>query len=247
MNFTFITGIIERIKTAEGVFDMSNTNIFPTLNSQQKWKFSRVGNQFRLSDGTNVYTFQLPFSGDLPMENFSLKRIKDPPLTDFDRNASVKGMAQVHRATPGSIYFTLQGYKNNPTFLFKHVNENEWLAIPKKSKSLAKQASVLGTIGNTISAIPDFIKNIFMVPGYNPPLFGLGAAGLGMLYHIGRRQFYNTPEENAQEGLKTILKRVLLPGLLVTGSGYLTRGIWGGQNVDNWWRYGTGIPNLVER
>ncbi len=121
-------------KAGESVFDMGNSTMFPAISRQTMWKYSRTPDNkaLHLSDGNHVYHFSLP-EGEQEGE-FALNRETDIPIHEFGKGSKT-GPAQIHRADPGSIYFTLQeGYKN-PTYTFRHVGGNKWRAIPKKKKA----------------------------------------------------------------------------------------------------------------
>ena len=133
----FIEGLQEGFKKeSSDVFSSSpnNASLFPTLNSQSKWKFSRGDKFLRLHDGQKVYAFSFP-SGISHDEEFHALREPDHEPTKFEEGSTSKGLAQVHRADPGSIYFTLQEGKQNPTFTLKHTGENNWRGVPKKRKA----------------------------------------------------------------------------------------------------------------
>lgn len=119
------------LKAAEGLFDLGGSAIFPRIESQAKWRFARKDNHLRLSDGTNVYGFHLPH-GEKHDEDFPAERIDDIPHTSFGEDVTGSGTAQIHRADPGSIYFTLQDGTANPTYTFRHQGGKSWKAIPKR-------------------------------------------------------------------------------------------------------------------
>ena len=118
-------------KQASDIFDLSGQAIFPRIESQTKWKFARANSHLRLSDGTHVYNFHLP-DGEKHDADFPAVRAADIPLTQFQDAADGHGVAQVHRADPGSIYFTLQDGKSNPTYTIKHTGGDTWKVSPKK-------------------------------------------------------------------------------------------------------------------
>lgn len=129
---TMLEGFRETLrlfKQGENVFDMGNDALFPSIQRQTMWKYSRGNNAIYLSDGTHVYGFALP-EGEHHDSEFPLTRQQDIPLTDFGKAGKV-GPAQVHRADPGSIYFTLQEGFKNPTYTFRHVGGQKWRGIPK--------------------------------------------------------------------------------------------------------------------
>lgn len=124
---------VQLAKQGENIFDMGgNVALFPTLQSQAQWKYAKTPKGLQLSDGVNVYHFDTPSGYGNGEEDFPLVRGGDVPITDFGKDAIQKGIAQVHRSDPGSIYFTMQEGFKNPTYTFRHVSDKNWKAIPKK-------------------------------------------------------------------------------------------------------------------
>jgi hypothetical protein len=79
-------------------------------------------------------------------------------------------------------------------------------------------------VGRALFSPGEFVHNVGG-NGQNNVLGSLALAGVGAgagaAYHHGRRALYNTPEENAEEdesGHKTLMKRMLVPGI---GAGVL--------------------------
>lgn len=142
----FLAGLHEYVtlcKQGENVFDMGNHALFPTLTNQASWKFSRQGDKLYLSDGTHVYGFHLPTNTS--EDEFIAQRLAAPSITDFGKTTGARsGTAQIHRADPGSIYFTLQEGYANPTYTLRHVGGDRWKAIPKKK--VAAKAKALDRI-----------------------------------------------------------------------------------------------------
>ncbi len=129
----FMQGINETLqlyKQGNNIFEMKGGNMFPTIDKQHMWQYARGPKHIHFTDGTSTYSF----SGDLGEEDTELEKIPDVPLPDIFTNAEAKGKAQVHRADPGSIYFTLQEGTRNPTYTFRHTGDSKWRAIPKKKK-----------------------------------------------------------------------------------------------------------------
>ena len=123
---------IEEYKNEPSVFDIKGGNLFPHHTSQKMWQFSKGDGQIHFYDGNATYSFK----GDLNPEGQSvLEKTPDVPLPDMYVNHKSKGKAQVHRSDPGSIYFTLQEGKENPTFTFRHSSGSKWVAIPKPRKA----------------------------------------------------------------------------------------------------------------
>ena len=131
-------------KQGQNIFEMKGGNLFPTLERQQMWQYARGPKHLHFTDGTKTYSF----AGDLGDDDTDLEKIPDVPLPDVFANATSKGKAQVHRADPGSIYFTLQEGTKNPTYTFRHTGDSKWRAIPKKKKVKAQMAAPLPGIEN---------------------------------------------------------------------------------------------------
>ncbi|HXB13382.1 MAG TPA: hypothetical protein VNZ45_15450, partial [Bacteroidia bacterium] len=118
---------------SDGIFDKAEgSSILPNIDSQSKWQFARTPGHIHLTDGMTVHVFYLP-EGE-KTEDFPAHKVQDVPIIDFGKDHTSKGTAQVHRANPGLIYFTMQDGHANPTYTFKHTNSHEWHAIPKKRK-----------------------------------------------------------------------------------------------------------------
>lgn len=137
----------------------NNASLFPTSSSQAKWKYAKSTNFLRLHDGQKVYSFSFP-KGHSRDEEFEAHREPDHEHTKFEEGATEKGLAQVHRSDPGSIYFTLQEGKDNPTYTFKHLGESTWRGVPKKRK--AKEVVLPGV---DASAVAEGVKAATI--GYN--------------------------------------------------------------------------------
>ena len=133
----------------------NNASMFPTSSAQAKWRFAKGQNFLRLHDGQKVYSFSLP-SGFGSEGEFAAHREPDHEHTKFEEGADQKGLAQVHRSDPGSIYFTLQEGRDNPTYTFKHVGESNWRGVPKKRK--AREAVIPNV---NIPAVAEGVKAAF--------------------------------------------------------------------------------------
>ncbi len=170
-------------------------------------------------------------------------------LHNFEEGATHKGLAQVHRADPGSIYFTLQEGTKNPTYTYRHVGGENWKAIPKKRKikpekvivdidvtgvkqafvEIMKEANFGHDMnmlaGQMMSRTPDALKSIVMSPGEstNPLMPALLGGGAGLAYDLFKKKVYNTPEENENDGLNKTLLRTLTPALALGGASALER------------------------
>jgi hypothetical protein len=220
------------------IFSAGNVNLFPMITSQQKWRYAKDGDKLHLHDGQRVYSFTAPEpSTEL---DFELHRHGDATDEVFE-SATTKGTAQVHRADPGSIYLTLHEGKENPTYTLKHVFGTQWRGIPKKKKAV-KLADINPSVvaEGFVSALtkkaidlPGILNRVFhagMRPGTSQSVLmnGLLGAGAGGLYHGLRQSIYNTPEENAEENddPRTLLRRVLLPGVGLAGLGALQQNMF---------------------
>lgn len=232
----FTLGYDVAIKLASDLFSQDTGDMFPFSSSQSKWKYHRSEDHLHLVDGYKTHSFKFP--KEHTEEPFEVTKVESKPIHEITETRT----AQVHRSDPGSIYFTLQAGKENPTYTLKHVQGNTWKAIPKKKKEVKipnvdttkvlegfKQANILediGRMGFHTAMLPGEIQ-----PGWARPLVG---AGIGGLYHLGRRGLYNTQAENEEEDKdNTLLKRVALPAAALTLVGGLQRGIFGPKQNDD--------------
>lgn len=232
----FLTGFKDGlVKSAEepaaSIFDIGGA-MFPNVSSQTKWRFARVSDKLHLNDGSHTYSFHLP-DGEQEYD-FPVRKLVEEGH-EFGKDAHSSGTVQVHRADPGSIYFTLQDGHHNPTYTFKHVNAEQWRAIPKSRNGHNKPAIQLdkeaflkaayepGMMDAIVAKLSQGVRGTgkaLMATGNNPLMTaGLGLAG-GAAYDIGKRTLYNSPEENEQETAGDRLKRYLVPsiGLGLTGT-----------------------------
>lgn len=137
----FYAGMAEMIslyKQGSNIFDMHGGSLFPHNTSQKSWEMARDAGNIHFSDGMHTYSFK----GELGDYDTELTMLPDVPLPDlFSSKSLKKHRAQVHRSDPGSIYFTLQEGRQNPTYTLKHMGDNKWKAIPKahKAKDQLKQ------------------------------------------------------------------------------------------------------------
>lgn len=238
---------VEQQTKQADVFSSGNVNLFPQIDSQQKWRYGKETGKLHLHDGQKVYTFSVP--ENTAEEDFEAHRHGDIDIDAFEK-LPAKGTAQVHRADPGSIYFTLHEGKANPTYTFKHMYSTSWRGMPKKKKNKLDKSAFEKGMQETFekTAIFDYLMdklnqaakhipsvgnkafNAFFSLGANSPAKNaLMGAGLGGAYHLGRRALYNTPEENEEENAdpRTALRRVVLPALAFTGLGYLQPDLMG--------------------
>jgi hypothetical protein len=256
-----VEGFAEQMfnKQANAAFDQGNHSLFPNITSQQKWKYIHDDNKLHLSDGNKVYSFG--HSGMKEEEDFPLKREKELEQSEFDKHPAKKGLAQVHRADPGSIYFTLQEGTKNPTLHLKHQGGDDWKATPKKKKKKVGpvvqgnpeevKTAMLNKIADLkkkSEVIPNAINSGYhalMTPGVRLPGLenspwldflgkaGIGA-GLGGAYHIGRQALFNTDEENAQENADktTLLKRLGIPAAALGVGSAMQHNLFGNYYLD---------------
>ena len=249
-NFSdFILGLNDALVKAgneeavPNVFDVKGS-IFPTIASQTKWHFARNHEHLHLSDGNNVYSFHLP-EGEQE-HDFPVVKKESLSIHEFGLDAHGQGTAQVHRADPGHIYFTLQDGHKNPTYTFKHESEDKWRAIPKvKHEShsvigheefIKGASSVFDEQGLAAGVLDKLVKGMdtvgragirgTMALGDDPMLSaGAGLLG-GAAYDLGKRHFYNSNEENEQEDWKNRLPRYLLPAAALGGTGALAKNLF---------------------
>lgn len=116
----------------QGMFSRAGQpSIFPTRESQVKWRFAHDDRGLRLFDGEKVYAFELPdgLAHDKPVT----ARQKEIPVTEFA--GGTEGPVQVHHSNPGTVYFTLQEGRSNPTFTLQHHQGDEWRLIPKPRRN----------------------------------------------------------------------------------------------------------------
>lgn len=232
MNFyfsSFIEGVNDALVKSgyDQVFNV-NGEIFPNISSQTKWQFARTPTHINLNDGANVYSFHMP-EGCKHDEDYPLVKQTGVSLNDFGKDALVKGTAQVHRANPGCIYFTLQDGRTNPTLHFKHIEGDSWRAMPKVKKhkepvTAVHESAFLKGVEDKVAQyeyatnILNFARNAGKtgVKGLlnlgNHPMLSAGAGlAAGAAYDLGKRNFYNSEEENAAETPGQRLRRYVLP------------------------------------
>lgn len=212
-------------KQGNSVFEQ-NGSIFPTITSQSKWQFERKDGHLHLTDGLHVYSFELP-EGEKE-DVFRAKKLERP---NFQFKTKGKA-AQVHRADPGHVYVTLHDGKDNKTYNIQHEFEDNWKVIPKQKKVIKKEAfthELQDKLGTEYPILDKVFKGIdlagrlgirsIMGLGQNPTNSMLLGAGLGGLYDLGKRTFYNTKKENEEETPAQRIARYVIPaiGLGATG------------------------------
>ena len=122
-----IEGFEAELSKYANVFEMTGS-IIPNIDAQTRWKFAKHEHGLQLSDGNNIHHFH--FVEGEQEQDFPMEKKDDVQSNEFNSH----GTAQIHKANPGLIYFTLQDGKKNPTYTFKHVSENQWRAVPKHHK-----------------------------------------------------------------------------------------------------------------
>lgn len=235
MNNDFIDGFRQKLKKANEmptiptVFTTDTGSIFPTSETQTKWKYAKKGGKLQLHDGNIIHQFS--FSEDEKGDqDFPMTKIEDASYFDFGKDMDSTGTAQVHRSNPGHIYVTLHDGKTNPTLNIKHVNEMTWRASPKLKKKaeetldsfrqgIKDKLAFLNGLTQGIQTAGNYLTDGIMSIGNNPLASAGVGLGLGAAYDLGRRTFYNTDEENEQETGTQRLSRYLIPslGLGLTG------------------------------
>jgi hypothetical protein len=117
-------------QAASNIFDLGiNDNIIPTVHSQKNWKYVQTPEGLRLSDGDKVYGFNLQNFGG---ETSRVSKSDDISILDFEHGKTGGGTAQIHRASPDSLYLTLANGRDNPTFRLEHDEGKNWKYIPSK-------------------------------------------------------------------------------------------------------------------
>jgi hypothetical protein len=150
----YLAGMLNTVrlyKQGANVFDIGSQGaLFPTQNSQTKWRYAKTPQGLRLHDGNNTYNFTMP--SEIGEEDTPIKRLPDTPSNEFENEASEVGLAQVHRSDPGSIYFTLQEGRQNPTYTIRHEGGENWRLVPKKRIRKVIN-SILGPIANVADPV----------------------------------------------------------------------------------------------
>lgn len=239
----FVSGLAEafKLKYAEAVHfqTSSKSSILPTLETQANWKYSRTGSSLHLDDGTNIHVFDL--TDESTDSDFPAKKKDDGIFPAV--NKLTQHTAQVHRSNPAAMYVTLHDGHKNPTYTFRHENEDNWRVIPKIKKAELSifvdpevfissaidkmgEDGLLDSLAKGIDSVGRKAINGFMTPGHDP----YKAMGLGVLaggaYDLAKRNLYNTDEENAEESPLQRISRILAPGLAAGGVGAVTSSLF---------------------
>ena len=150
-----INEVLELYKQGNNIFEIKNGSLFPNVDKQQMWQFSRGPKHLHLHDGQQTYSF----GGNLAEEDTDLEKLPDVPLPDLFKDSVTKGKAQVHRSDPGSIYFTLQEGNKNPTYTVRHLGDAKWRAIPKKKTVKAQMAAPAAIPNINVESIKEGMFN----------------------------------------------------------------------------------------
>jgi hypothetical protein len=119
---------VEEYLRPSRAIDIKGGNMFPYHTSQQMWQFSLTPGHLHFYDGKITYSFR---GGLNPEIQSTFEKISDVPLSDMFDNSVEKGDVQIHRSTPGSLYFTFQRGGDNPSYTLRHSSGTCWVAIPK--------------------------------------------------------------------------------------------------------------------
>ncbi len=213
----FILGLSHRIsKRAEEIKDEHpiNSSIFPVSEHQTTWKFAKGKHKLHLHDGNVIHQFDLP-EGLKDDEDFPLTKIEDLSYFDFGKDTEHTGTAQVHKSDPGMIYITMHDGAKNPTLTIRHVNENSWRASPKINGNHKKAdinisefeqgmrdklgEGIMDSVIRGADTVGNYASDGLRWFGKSPGLSAGIGLGLGAAYDLGKRNFYNTDQENEEE------------------------------------------------
>jgi hypothetical protein len=232
-----VKDILALYKQGNNIFEMKSGDLFPHNTSQSTWQFAKDNGNIHFSDGTHTYSFK----GDLSEYDTELEKMPEAPLPNVFSNAKIKGRAQVHRSDPGSIYFTLQEGRNNPTYTLKHQGDSKWKAIPKPRKVKAQLKETVTPLNVNLEKVKEgMLKELeeFIKEGDGPSFFdnanhviGRGVQGLAngitKLPLLPGRIGGEVPVQQSDngpistEGAGTIAGNALLASGIGAGSGLL--------------------------
>ena len=231
----FLLGLNSINKKAEEVAEPSNVfnahigSIFPTTTTQSKWQYARGPGKLQLHDGNTIHQFS--FETENHEHDFPALKTEDVSYFDFGKGLDAKGVAQVHKSDPGHIYVTLHDGKTNPTYSLKHLSEHNWRATPKVkkqkksedlsidldieafSKGLTDKLAVMDTLFKGLHHGANMLVDGVARLGESPLASAGIGLGLGAAYDLGKRTFYNSEEENAQETGTERAMRYAVPSL----------------------------------
>jgi hypothetical protein len=148
--------------------------ILPHQETQRKWSYARTPEGLRLHDGTRSWGFGISeFGGEVGR----VPRLPDLGPMEWDKDATSRGTAQIHRSSPDSIYLTLHDGRQNPTFYLEHMEGRDWKYIPGK-----KLRKMLEGGGSTVSVDPGALMDGAQLgaksAGLREMLVGNGASSL---------------------------------------------------------------------
>lgn len=236
----FAEGVKEALEdhsSEPSIFDIKGGNMFPNNTSQKMWQFAKSHDHINFSDGMNTYSFK----GHLNADGTSyIEKVPSVPLPDMFSNSETKGKAQVHRSSPGSIYFTLQEGKDNPTYTFRHSSADKWVAIPKarKTKKQMEEEPYIPNINvehvkaGMEEALKEYIKEAsgglqgFFKEALGPIAQGLANLPVNAALEPGRlggpETFLGDPNQfGSESGLRTLGRAGLMAGAGAgLGAGY---------------------------
>ena len=215
---------VEEYNSAPSVFDIKGGNLFPHNTSQKMWQYTRGDGVIHFSDGTSTFSFKGTL--DPYQQSVLHKTTPDVPLPELFKNN--KGKAQVHRSDPGSMYFTLQEGKENPTYTLRHSGGDKWVAVPKarKAKKQMTQEAFIPNV-NAEHVKEGMFKELELV---KEALVGEALLGLANLparlalapaRQGGPTTALGDPNAMASEPLGTSIERAGVMGLAGAGAGGL--------------------------
>jgi hypothetical protein len=232
--------ILELYKQGNNIFEMKSGSLFPHHTSQKTWQYARDDSGVHFSDGTNTYSFK----GQLNEMDTQLEKMPDVPWPDLYAKAKEKGKAQIHRSDPGSIYFTLQEGRHNPTYTLKHEGDSKWKAIPKPRKTKIFKGTPMTPPNVNLEGVKEgMFKELEEITKEAEGLFdsaGHSAVkGLEWLANLPGQlamfparmtstmpggnpvTYFNDPNINAAEDLNSVLRNAALAGGVGAGAGGL--------------------------
>lgn len=197
-------------KQGSDVLGHLNNTHFPYLQTQAKWKFVRTPSGLKLTDGNQIYGFSFPTGKEEAEEDFDIEKLP-ATIEALKQNAVREGTAQIHRASPSSIYLTLQDGRTNPTFNIVHREGNIWRVSPKKRKKKNVATPEQKAFEQGLAAtIQENAENIEKVSNF------LDSVGQGLKKidrTIGKgvdRLFY--PDPNVADSQGMLFRPMSLPG-----------------------------------
>jgi len=138
-------------KRAAVIESALNENILPFLEGQKKWTYGLYPEGLRVHDGERVYGFALPDPAIAEM--LEVAKLEDIALHEFEKNKLSGGTAQIHRASPDSVYMTLADGRTNPTFTLEHSSGKNWKYLPSKKLIARKKMQAAEQAPTEIPAV----------------------------------------------------------------------------------------------